>query len=96
MVLLESRVHVLDPERRFLTLEQMIGPTDIPPRDWHRTDDGLIEMSFSCAWISVHGPGRVLDKLNQLRMVDSRTRQPFVIISQAEYLRQIANSCVIL
>lgn len=89
MVLLECSINFCDPKKRYLS--PVVGRNVT----WRLDGDKLVSR-ITEAWVSAQGPNGTLAKLNALGMVNAATMRPFEILSQAEYNRQIIQTCIIL
>lgn len=94
MVLLESSRKVMDPQARFLDLNEMFN---ITTTKWKMLDNGSCICEIQTTWINIQGPNGILSKLNKLGLVNGMTGEPFKILSGNEYREEIfKTTCVIL
>jgi hypothetical protein len=87
-MLLEGIIDVCDPERRHISLKDIIGNDVV----W-KEKDGLLIATFRGAWVNYQGPNGWLDKFNKLGLVNAKTLEPFKIVTQEQYNQQIAATC---
>jgi hypothetical protein len=89
---LEVNLLVYDPLARHLDLSNITGDKTA----WIN-ENGKLVTHYGGLWITAAGPGGIKDRFNQMGLLNAKTGNPFHVLSQAEFQRQLRTShCLIM